>query len=257
MTGSVGIFSAECRAESVYGTKCGGTQLAFQLARHGECCRLAEEVLRVVHLAVISAWGIIHVKRGHLEHRSGSLAVAGSDKRSVEIEKALFLEKLMYRERKSAAYAEHRPERVGARTQMRFLAEELQGVAFLLQRVFLRVGSAEHGDALGLDFGRLPFAHRLYEHTCHVEARTRSDKLQHLLVGKFCQIEDYLDILDGRTVIEGDELHILVAATCTHPPLYIDFTPDKLGREDIFDFSTFHSCLNLQDSDYSNDPILR
>ena len=51
-------------------------------------------------------------------------------------------------------------EGVGARPQVGDGAQELEGVALLLERVRLRVGAAVDDDALGVDFGGLALGGR-------------------------------------------------------------------------------------------------
>ncbi len=95
VTRSIGIFGAECGAEGVYCAKGCCSELAFELAAYGKRSGLAEEVLAVVHLAVVGVWQVVQRQGCYLEHGSGTFAVAGGDERCVKIEKAFFVEELM------------------------------------------------------------------------------------------------------------------------------------------------------------------
>ena len=91
------VLGAERRAERVDLAQRAGVDLAFELAAHGQVRRLAEEVLRVVDLAVGLARQLGRVERRHAEHRAGPFAVAGRDDRRVDVEEALLLEEVVDR----------------------------------------------------------------------------------------------------------------------------------------------------------------
>ena len=91
---------------------------AFELAADGQVRRLAEEVLRVVDLALVVARQLAEVERRDAEHLAGPFAVAGRDDRRVDVEEALLLEEVVDRLADAVAHAGDGAERVGPRPQV-------------------------------------------------------------------------------------------------------------------------------------------
>ena len=92
MARGVRVFGTERGAEGVDAAQRECAQLAFELARHREVARLAEEVLRVVDRPLPGPGQVVHIERRHLEHRTGALAVRSRDDRGVEIVESVFVE---------------------------------------------------------------------------------------------------------------------------------------------------------------------
>ena len=107
-------FGSESRTESVNVSERHRICLRGKLTRNGEACLLLEKVLRIIHLAVLFR-NVIKVERRHLEHRARAFAIAARDKRSVNVNEALRIEKLVNGERRLASYSENRAERVRSR----------------------------------------------------------------------------------------------------------------------------------------------
>ena len=194
-----------------------------------ENSRLSEEILRIVHLALFVLRDVVEVKRCHLKHRAGTLAVARCDERRVEIEETTVVEEFVDCISQRVAYAEHRAESVCARTQMSLLAQEFESVSFFLQRISLRIGSAVDFKRFRLHLGSLTLALRLHEFAFYVDARTRCDGFQ-ILVGEFLHIEDNLKVLYCRAVVESHKLHMLVAAARAHPAFHTNVCANQLRR---------------------------
>ena len=76
----------------------------------------------------------------------------------MEVAESLLVEEGVYGVGHLVPHAEYGSERVGAGTQVGYLAQELHGVSFLLKRIGLRVGGAVHFECFGLYFGTLSFA---------------------------------------------------------------------------------------------------
>ena len=110
---------------------------------------------------------------------------------------------------------------------MGILAQELQGVAFLLHGVGL-VGGAVHLKGVGLNLAGLTFAHRFYQLSGDVNRGAGGNRFE-LLVGKFVHVEDNLKVLYRRSVVECYELHVFVAAAGAYPAFDIDFGADGVG----------------------------
>ena len=146
----VAVLGAESRTEGVYRSESRGSELAFELAAHGKSRGLPEEVLAVIHGTLFGPRKLFEGQGGYLEHGAGTLAVAFGDKRRVEVVEAFFLKELMDSESQGAAHSQDGSESGGAGTQVRFLAQELEGVALLLQGVACGVGSAVYLKGVGL-----------------------------------------------------------------------------------------------------------
>ena len=97
--------------------------LGLELAGHRQAALLAEEVLRPVDLAVRPARRLLGVERAHLEHGPRAFAVGGGQDGRVAHHEASVAEELMDREGHLGAHTEDGAEGVGARPQMRQLAQ--------------------------------------------------------------------------------------------------------------------------------------
>ena len=226
---SVGILGAERRSERIDCAESRCSKLALKLSGNSKAGRLSEEILRIVHLALFVLRDVVEVKRCHLKHRAGTLAVARCDERRVEIEETTVVEEFVDCISQRVAYAEHRAESVCARTQMSLLAQEFESVSFFLQRISLRIGSAVDFKRFRLHLGSLTLALRLHEFAFYVDARTSCDGFQ-ILIGEFLHIEDNLKVLYCRAVVESHKLHMLVAAARAHPAFHTNVCANQLRR---------------------------
>ena len=160
MPAGIGVFGAEGRAEGVDIGKRRGKQLALQLSAHGQAGLGAEEVL-VPGDAPVNLRRVVRVEGRHPEHLAGTLTVVGGNDRRMDVEETALLEEGVHRVGDTAAHAEHGPECVGPGAQVGNRTEELETVAFLLQRKSI-VGLAVDKDILRLDLPVLAFARRRY-----------------------------------------------------------------------------------------------
>ncbi len=149
----VGILRPEGGPEGVHVAESHGEVLGVELAGDGHG-GLAEEVLAVVHLAVLGAGQVLHVQGRHPEHLAGALAVGGGDDGGVDIDEAAILEEAVDRVGRHAPHPEGGGEQVGAGPQVLDGAQVLHGVALLLEGV-LGGGGALHRDGVGLHLQRL------------------------------------------------------------------------------------------------------
>ena len=115
------------------------------------------------------------VERRDLEHRAGPFAVAGGDDRRLDVEEAAGLEERVDRRADRVADAGDRSERVRPRTQVGDLAQKLEAVPLLLQRIRLGVGRAEDLQRAGGQLDALPFAGALLELAGDVQAGAGRD----------------------------------------------------------------------------------
>jgi hypothetical protein len=130
MTRSIRILRAESRAERIYASQGRGAEFSLKLTRHREAGHLAEEILRIIHIALLGAGKIAERKSRHLELRACSLAVGSRDQRRMEVIKAFVVKELMDGKGQRMADAKHGAESIGARAQMRFLTKEFESMAF-------------------------------------------------------------------------------------------------------------------------------
>ena len=87
---------------------------------------------------------------------------------------------------------------------MRNRAQVLHTQTFLLQRIFLGVGSAEHLKLRQLYLHRLSGTLAGNQQSCGTDACTGSYRFE-LLLAELAQVGYNLNVLDGRAVIEGNE----------------------------------------------------
>ena len=113
MTGGVGILGTESRSESIYVLECKSISLYIQLSAYGQVYRLTEEVLGVIHFAVLGLRHIVHVQSRYLEHLTGTLTVTAGDQRGVHIDKASLHEEGMDRISDQGSDTEHCLESIG------------------------------------------------------------------------------------------------------------------------------------------------
>ena len=245
MARRVAVLGAEGGAEGVDGAQGGGTQLAFQLSAHGERGHLAEEVVGIDDAAVLILFQVVQVLRGHLEHLTGALTVAGRDDGGMEIEEPLLMEVGMDGHSHIVAYTHHGTEGVGAQAQVCILAHVLKRLSLLLHGVVIAAGAVEFYLPT-LYLRGLTGCGALHQHTVHTEARTCGNLFQHRLVDSR-RVYNYLNVLDGGAVVEGDEIYSLAAAVRTHPSSHVDHCAIVLTAQHIHHFRSaycFH-CLLL------------
>ena len=230
----VGILGTERGAEGVDAPQRQRAQLAFELSRYGQVAGFAEKILRIVDPPVLGAGRIVQIERRHLEHGARTLAVGGRDERRVPVVEAAVVEELVDGEGHGVTDAQHRAERIGTRTQVGDVAQEFERMALFLQRIGRRVGRAVNLDRRGLHLDALALAGRLHEPAVDTDAGARGD-LTHRLVVELRQLDDHLNARHARTVVQGDEGDVLVAALGTHPPLDGHIAIDRIRLDQFYD----------------------
>ena len=132
MPRGVRVFGAKRRAKGVDITKGHGHELAFELSRDGQMRLFAKEVLLKIDLPMLIERRMLQIQSRDRKKLSGSLAIIGGNDRCVRPDKAFALKKLMDCRGQGVTNTKHRTKGVGARPQMRNLAQKFQGVALLL-----------------------------------------------------------------------------------------------------------------------------
>ena len=143
MAGSVGVFRTESGPEGVHFAQGQGTDFGLQLTRYRKVSWLFEEVFLEVHFAFFRPRWIADVQVGHPEHLAGAFCIAPRDDGGVHVEIAIIIVILMDGIGNTMTDAEYRTESIGAHAEVRFFAQELQGLCLRLHGIFLRIGSTQ------------------------------------------------------------------------------------------------------------------
>ena len=156
----------------------------------------------------------------------------------MEVEESMLVEVSVDGHCHIVADAHHSSEGIGTQTHVSVLTHYLETLTLLLhgvvvaaQTVNLKLGS--------LDFAALTGTLTLNQHTLGADAGTCGDILQYLLV-ELSRINNNLHILDGRTVVEGNEVNCLRAAVRAHPTLYANLLAIFSALQHINNLCTFH-----------------
>ena len=208
--GGVGVLRPEGGAEGVHVAEGHGEVLGVELAGDGEVGALAEEVLAVVHGAVVVLGQVLQVQGGHPEHLAGALAVAGGDDGGVDVDEAPVLEEGVDGVGRHAAHPEGGGEQVGAGPQVLDGAQVLHAVALLLEGV-VGGGGALHRDGGGLDLQGLLGLGGEDHRAGDDEGGAHVLPGDLLIVGQDVGVHDDLQVLEAGAVVELDEaegLHV-------------------------------------------------
>ena len=243
MAWSIRILSAERRAEGVDSTQGGSSQLALQLTRNGQRGLLTKEVVVIDNLTLLVLLQVVEVLGSYLEHVACTLTVAGGNQRGVEVEETVLVEIGMDGHRHIVTDAHHSTKGVGTQAHMGILTHSLERLALLLHGV---VVAAETIDLQlgGLDLTGLTSTLALYQHALGIDAGTCGDVLQQLLV-KLGGVNDNLYVLDGRTIVQRDEVDSLRTAMRAHPTLYANFLAIFCALQHINNLCSLHNLIVL------------
>ena len=149
MAGGVRVLRAKGRTERIDIGERAGKCLAFELSAHGQVGGTAEEI--DLRLFVDIAF-----ERGHAEHFTGALAIAGGDDGGVHVHEVTLLKKLMNRKSQFAAGSKDRAEQIRARAQVGDGAQELLRMPLFLERIT----GLRRADQLNARSAQFPFLSR-------------------------------------------------------------------------------------------------
>ena len=160
----------------------------------------------------------------------------------MEIEEATVVEELVYGYRHVMTDAHHGTESVGAQTHVRVLAHVFEALSLLLHGI---VGAAQAVNLYltALYLRSLTGSLALDKHSRGTYAGTCGDLLQHILV-ELGGIDNYLNVLYGRAVVQCYEINSLAAAVRTHPSLHID-NRSEVGAFENVDYLCSTYCLHI------------
>ncbi len=169
----VGVLGPERRPEGVDLGEREAVGLDVELPRHRQERLAAEEILGEIDLALRRARQVGEIERRDPEQRAGALGVGRGDDRRVDPEEAVLVEEAMDRLRQRVAHPRRRADHVGARPQMRHLAQELHRVRLRLDRIGVRVvDPADHLDRARLHLERLPLGGRRHDRPGRLDRAT-------------------------------------------------------------------------------------
>ena len=217
----VGVLGSESGAEGVDIAEGHGEVFGVQLAGHGQAGFFAEEVLAVVHLAVLGLGYVVQVQGGHLEHLTGALAVAGGDDGGLGVDEAPLLEELVDSISRHAPHPEGGGEQVGPGAQMLNGPQELHAVALFLQGV-VRGGGALHGDLRGLQLQGLLGIGGQGHHAGDDQGRAHVLGRDVLVIVQRAGLHDYLEIAEAGAVVQFDEAEALQVTNGADPAAHRD-----------------------------------
>ena len=211
----VGVFGAEGGTEGVDVAEGHGEVLGVELARDGQVGGLAEEVLGVIHCAVLGSGRIIDVQGGDLEHFTSTLAVAGGDDGSVDVDEAAILEEAVDGVSGYAAHPEGGGEEVGSGAQVLDGAQELHAVALLLEGV-IGGGCALYDHRFRLQLKGLLGVRG--EHQLAGDDEGGADVLagQFIVIGQGL-FQNHLEVLEAAAVIEGQKAQVFHGTDGSRP----------------------------------------
>ena len=219
VTRRVAIFGSEGWPEGVNLPQGRCSKLAFKLSAHGKASHLAEEVVAIVHLSVLVFLQVVQLFRCNLEHFACPFCIASSDDGRMEIEETMVVKILMDGNGHIMAYTHHSSESVGAQTKVRMLAHILKGLPLLLHGI-VATTCAQELQVGALYFRVLTLSLTLYQFTRCAYACSSCDLLEQIGIHR-CWVDNHLHVIDGRTVVQSDEIHHLTAAVSSHPALYV------------------------------------
>ena len=244
VAGRVGILCTEGGAKGVDFTYSGGTQLTLQLTGYGEGGLLSKEVLAEVYVALLVQRNVLEVHGGYLEHVSCALSVGLGDEGSVQVYKAFLVKEGMDGVGHGVTDAKDGAKGIGSEAHVGYAAEILQRSVLFLKRETHGIAVSQNFHFRGLDFYSLTTSHGSHKLAFYGQRGSCGDALDEFFV-KELGIGYDLDIVDGRTVIEGDEFNLFIASFCADPTLCQHFYARLRGKQSL-DFGSFQSFHKSQ-----------
>ena len=219
----VRVLGAEGRTESVDVPKRHRVGLALKLPRDRQVRASAEEVLRIIDLAVLGFRRVLEIEGRHAEHLARALAVRRRDQGRMHVDEAAVVEETVNGVRRLAPHAKNGGEQVGARTQVGDLAQVFDGVPLLLQRIIGGRGPLDF-DGLRLDLKGLLRPRGQFEFSRHDQRRPDVLRGDLVVVVDLLALEYDLHRLKAAAVVEIDEAERPAVADRARP------APDRDGR---------------------------
>ena len=137
VTRSVTVLGTERRTEGVDCSQRSSAEFTLQLSTNGKRCLLSEEVIVVDDASVLVLLQVIEILRCHLEHVTGTLAIACGDEWRVEIEESMLMKICVYCHRHIVADAHNCPKGICTQAHVSVLTHLLERLSFLLHGVIV------------------------------------------------------------------------------------------------------------------------
>ena len=134
----------------------------------------------------------------------------------MDVQEAALLKELVDREGKRVAHAEDGAEGIRAPAQVADLAQELEAVALLLQRVLRWIRRPEHAHRLRLELDRLLGVRGCDELAVDLDAGSGRHQRE-LAVGDLAGLDHDLQVLEAAVVAQLDEMDALAVAPSLDP----------------------------------------
>ena len=245
MTGGEALLGAEGGAEGVHLAEGHGHGFGFQLAGNGQVDRLLEEVLGVIHGAVLILGHVLEVEGGHAEHLACTLAVGRGQQRGVRVDETVLLEKLVDGVSCGAAHAECRVEGVGAGAQGGHGAQILHAHLLFLQGILVGGAVAQNFHAVGIQLKGLLCLRGEHQLALDAQAAVQTGVDDLIVVGQLAGFQHHLQGLEAAAVRQGDEADVLGVSDVLCPAADGDLGAVGGGvLEQRNDLGAFHSLFS-------------
>ena len=145
---------------------------------------------------------------------------------------------LMNGNRHVVTNAENGTKGVGAQTQMRIFAHVFKALSLLLHGIIRRAKTIDF-DGFALNFNALTSTLALHQCSCYPDTCTCCNAFELFSIHR-CGVDNNLNVVDGRPIVEGNEINRLTVSVGAHPSFheYIVIKVDAFEGVDYF--CSFH-----------------
>ena len=153
------------------------------------------------------------------------------------------MEKLMDSVSHIVTNTEYRSKCIRTRTQMSDLTQKLHGVSLFLQRISSWISRTEDLNLSSLYLHALPLALGLCQDTVYADTSSRGNRFQELIT-QFIYIHNDLNIINCRTVIQGDKIHLFATTAGANPSFHVHGSTESFAFQHVYNFCSFN-CFHL------------
>ena len=132
----------------------------------------------------------------------------------------------------------HGTKGIGTQTHMSVLTHSLEALTLLLHRIIITTETINH-QISGLNLAALSCTLTFHQCTLSTDTSTCSNIFQQLLV-KLRGVNHNLHIIDGRTIVQCNEVDCLGRTVCTHPTFHTNFLSVFRALQHVNDLDSFH-----------------
>src|SRR5690606_25126477 len=123
MSGCIGVLGTESRPESINPSQSHGCSFCFQLPGNGKICFFTEKIFGIIHLSVFVSRNLVQIKGGNAKHFASTFCICSGDNRRIDIEKMIFMEKLMNSKTHCTSHPKNGTEKIGTEPKMCLFAK--------------------------------------------------------------------------------------------------------------------------------------